>query len=48
MVVAPGTEYRELARNRLDGSTLASMAVSDGALFIPTATTTSTGIDEQP
>ena len=37
-VVAPGTDYRELARNRLDGSTLASMAVSDGALFIRTDT----------
>lgn len=38
IVVAPGTDYRELARNRLDGSTLASMAVSDGALFIRTDT----------
>ena len=47
MVVAPGTEYRELARNRLDGSTLASMAVSDGALFIRTDTHLYR-IDEQP
>ncbi len=36
VVVEPGTEYRELARNQLDGFTLASMAVSDGALFIRT------------
>ncbi len=33
-VLAPGTEFRVLARNRLDGVTLASMAVTDGALFI--------------
>ena len=37
-VIAPGTEFRELARNRLDGVTLASMAVSDGALFLRTDT----------
>ena len=37
-VLAPGTEFRVLARNRLDGVTLASMAVSDGALFIRTDT----------
>ncbi len=37
-VLAPGPEYRELARNRLDGIVLASMAVSDGALFIRTDT----------
>ncbi len=35
-VLAPGPEYRELARNRLDGATLASMAVSDGAFFVRT------------
>ena len=35
-VLAPGTEFRVLARNRLDGVTLASMAVADGALFIRT------------
>lgn len=35
-VVAPGTEYRELVTNRLDGATLASMAVADGSLFIRT------------
>ena len=33
-VIAPGTDYRELATNRLDGTTLASMAVADGAFFI--------------
>ena len=33
-VLAPGPEFRVLARNRLDGLTLASMAVADGALFI--------------
>ena len=37
-VLVPGTEYRELARNRIDGVTLASMAVSDGALFMRTDT----------
>jgi len=35
-VVAPGTEYRELATNRLDGAILASMAVANGSLFIRT------------
>jgi outer membrane protein assembly factor BamB len=34
IVVAPGKEFRALARNRLDGPTLASMAVSHGAIFI--------------
>ena len=33
-VLAPGPEFEVLARNRLDGVTLASMAVADGALFI--------------
>jgi outer membrane protein assembly factor BamB len=33
-VVAPGTEFRRLATNALDGSTLASMAVSDGSFFV--------------
>ena len=37
-VIAPGTEFHELARNRLDGVTLASMAVADGALFLRTDT----------
>ncbi len=35
-VIAPGTDYRELATNQLDGTTLASMAVADGAFFIRT------------
>ena len=35
-VVAPGTAYRELATSRLDGLTLASMAVADGSLYIRT------------
>ena len=33
-VIAPGPEFRVLARNQLDGSTLASMAVSAGSMFI--------------
>jgi outer membrane protein assembly factor BamB len=33
-VIAPGREFKRLAVNRLDGSTLASMAVSQGSLFI--------------
>jgi outer membrane protein assembly factor BamB len=33
-VIAPGKEFRRLATNRLDGSTLASMAVSAGSIFI--------------
>ena len=37
-VVAPGAEFDVLARNRLDGSTLASMAVSGGAFFLRTDT----------
>ncbi len=35
-VVAPGTEYLELATNQLDGAILASMAVANGSLFIRT------------
>lgn len=35
-VIAPGTTYSELAVNQLDGSTLASMAVADGAFFLRT------------
>ena len=35
-VIAPGTTYSELAVNQLDGSTLASMAVADGSLFLRT------------
>jgi outer membrane protein assembly factor BamB len=33
-VIAPGREFRRLATNRLDGATLASMAVSNGSFFI--------------
>lgn len=46
-VIAPGAEFDVLARNRLDGSTLASMAVSDGALFVRTDTRLYR-IEEQP
>lgn len=35
-VVAPGTEFRRLATNVLDGATLASLAVSRGSIFIRT------------
>jgi outer membrane protein assembly factor BamB len=33
-VIAPGRTFQQLAVNRLDGATLASIAISDGALFI--------------
>ena len=36
VVVAPGRTFRKLAENKLDGSTLASIAVSDGSLFLRT------------
>jgi outer membrane protein assembly factor BamB len=35
-VVAPGEQFQKLATNLLDGRTLASIAVSGGALFIRT------------
>ncbi|MXX63135.1 MAG: PQQ-binding-like beta-propeller repeat protein [Holophagales bacterium] len=35
-VIAPGPRFEQLARNELDGSTLASIAVADGAFFIRT------------
>lgn len=38
IVIAPGTEYQELAKNKVDGVTLASLAVSDSALFLRTDT----------
>jgi outer membrane protein assembly factor BamB len=38
IVIEPGTEFRKLAVNKLDGSTLASMAVKDRAIFIRSAT----------
>ena len=37
-VIAPGVEFRLLATNRLDGATLASIAVADGSLFIRSST----------
>ena len=33
-VIAPGKEFRRLAVNHLDGVTLASMAIANGAIFI--------------
>jgi outer membrane protein assembly factor BamB len=33
-VIAPGKEFRRLALNRLDGTTLASMAIANGAIYI--------------
>ena len=33
-VIEPGHQFRELASNRLDGYTLASIAVSNGSIFI--------------
>ena len=35
-VIAPGPEFQLLSTSRLDGATLASMAVSDGSIFIRT------------
>ena len=35
-VIAPGKEFRQLATNTLDGMTFASIAVSQGSLFIRT------------
>ncbi len=37
-VIEPGTTFEQLGRNELDGSTLASTAVSDGAFFVRTGT----------
>jgi len=37
-VIAPGTTFRRLASNQLDGAILASMAVADRAFFIRTNT----------
>jgi outer membrane protein assembly factor BamB len=34
IVIEPGREFREVAVNRLDGFTLASMAVSEGSIFV--------------
>ena len=37
-VVAPGREFRRLSASRLDGAMLATMAVSDGSIFVRTDT----------
>jgi outer membrane protein assembly factor BamB len=37
-VIAPGTEFKQAAHNELDGSTLASIAVSNDAFFVRTGT----------
>jgi len=37
-VIAPGREFSQLAVNRLDGATLASMALSSSAIYIRSAT----------
>lgn len=34
VVIAPGKQFQILARNRLDGETLASMSVSGGSIFV--------------
>jgi outer membrane protein assembly factor BamB len=33
-VIAPGKEFRRLAQNFIDGWTLASMAIADGAIYL--------------
>jgi outer membrane protein assembly factor BamB len=38
VVIEPGKEFKILATNRLDGRTLASMAVSNGSIFIRSET----------
>lgn len=38
VVIAPGKEFKQLARNQLDGQTLASMAVAGGSIFIRSQT----------
>ena len=38
VVIAPGKEFRLLAKNELDGETLASMAVSGGSIFVRSRT----------
>ena len=37
-VIAPGKQFQALATNRLDGQTLASMAVSGGSIFVRSRT----------
>lgn len=38
VVIAPGKEYKELARNQLEGPALASLAVAGGSIFIRSQT----------
>jgi outer membrane protein assembly factor BamB len=38
VVIAPGKQFKELARNQLDGPALASMAVSNGSIFVRSQT----------
>jgi len=38
VVIAPGKEFKALAKNQLDGPTLASMAVSNGSIFVRSQT----------
>jgi outer membrane protein assembly factor BamB len=38
VVIAPGKQFKALAQNQLDGQTLASMAVSNGSIFIRSLT----------
>jgi len=38
VVIAPGKQFKVLAKNQLDGQTLASMAVSSGSIFIRSQT----------
>jgi outer membrane protein assembly factor BamB len=37
-VLAPGKQFKPLATSRLDGRTLASMAIADGAIFVRSST----------
>ncbi|MBI1765904.1 MAG: PQQ-binding-like beta-propeller repeat protein [Acidobacteria bacterium] len=38
VVLAPGKQFKELARNQLDGPTLASLAVAGGSIFVRSQT----------
>jgi outer membrane protein assembly factor BamB len=38
VVIAPGRQFKVLATNHLDGVALASMAVSDGSIYVRTQT----------
>lgn len=38
VVIAPGKEFKALAKNQLDGQTLASMAVTGGSIFVRSQT----------